>query len=191
MARLQEGRIYYPVSEPRLVNGWVTLEFRGVTASSFPTVTISSDSTTPWMENMAVAVFLSGDQTDFGLEYGQEAFSQHYNGIEIRKDVHGNEIKKDVRYEQNLRSSWLVGTLRHRLTPLQVLGGIEPYATLSAGATFEIWPLFKGGLGIMYMPDRRVRFHAGIEGALLAYPYQRTWFTSKRAGVTYGLSVLF
>jgi negative regulator of sigma E activity len=159
----------------------LTIEVRGLTASSFPRATIPSNPA-PWMENMAIGLFYPDEHTDLGLEYGQEAFSQHYSG---------RENGKFVRYEQNLRSSWLVATVRQRLGRIEALAGLEPYAAISAGATFELWPLLKSGIGLMYMPDNRVRFHIGLEGALLAFPYQEQWFTSKRAGITYGLSVLF
>ncbi|MCZ7555685.1 MAG: hypothetical protein M5R41_04695 [Bacteroidia bacterium] len=159
----------------------LTIEIRGTTASSFPRATIPSNPA-PWMENMAIGVFYPDEHTDLGLEYGQEAFSQHYSGM---------ENGKYVRYEQNLRSSWLIATVRQRMGRIESLAGFEPYASISAGATFELWPLLKGGFGLMYMPDNRVRFHIGLEGALLAFPYQEQWFTSKRAGITYGLSVLF
>ncbi len=178
---VRDGRVLYPAQDILSASDFLTIEVRGVTATSFPRATVPSNPA-PWMENMAIALFYTDEQSDYGVEYGQEAFSQHYSGV---------ENGKYVRYEQNLRSSLLIATLRHRLAPLQSFAGIEPYASVSAGSTFELWPLVKGGIGLMYMPDRRVRFHVGLEGSLLAYPYQQRWFTSKRAGITYGLSVLF
>ncbi|MGB5073939.1 MAG: hypothetical protein WBQ23_07375, partial [Bacteroidota bacterium] len=159
---------------------FISVELRGVSAASFPNVTIGTRSD-PWMANMAAAVYYSDDQDDFGLEYGQEPFSQHYSGV---------EYGKAVRYEQNLLASWILAGYRHRFTPWRALGSIEPYIATSFGATLEAWPLARAGMGIMYMPDRRVRFHVGLEGSLLAYPFQDKWFTSKRAGLSYGISVL-
>jgi negative regulator of sigma E activity len=177
----RDGPAPYPQQIGLTAADILTIEVRGVTASSFPRATIPSNPA-PWMENMVIGLFYPDEHTDLGVEYGQEAFSQHYSG---------KENGKYVRYEQNLRSSWLVATVRQRLGRIEALAGLEPYATISAGATFELWPLLKSGVGLMYMPDHRVRFHVGLEGALLAFPYQEKWFTSKRAGITYGLSVLF
>ena len=129
---------------------------------------------------MAVAVFFSDDRSDYGLEFGQEAFSQRYSGI---------EYGKGVVYEQNLLTSWLLAGYRHRFLP--VFGAVEPYVSLGAGTTMQAWPLARFGAGFMYMPDRRVRFHLGLEGAVLAYPFQERWFSSERAGLSYGISLLF
>ena len=76
-----ESRIQYPAPDGPLFGGPLTVELRGVTATSFPVATVPA-SPAPWMENMAVAVFYTEAQMDYGLEYGQEAFSQHFDGIE-------------------------------------------------------------------------------------------------------------
>ncbi|MBE0643044.1 MAG: hypothetical protein IH600_03095 [Bacteroidetes bacterium] len=175
-----DTRRYFPMLNQEPVLHYLSVELRGVSAASFPDVTIGTRSN-PWMANMAAAVYYSDEQEDYGLEYGQEPFSQHYHGVE-----HG----KDVYYEQNLLTSWILLGYRHRFLPVQALGSIEPYVTTSLGTTLQAWPLARAGVGLMYMPDRRVRFHLGLEGSLLAYPYQNTWFTSKRAGFTYGISIL-
>ncbi len=176
-----DTRGYQPSWRQSAADQGISVEVRGITAASFPDPTIASRST-PWMENMAIAAYYGGERHDIGLEFGQEAFSQHYGGV---------EQGKYVRYEQNLLTSWLLAGWRYRFRPLLALGGIEPYAGLGAGATFEGWPLLRGGVGIMYMPDQRVRFHLGLDGTIMTFPYQGRWFTSKRAGTTYGISVLF
>lgn len=158
-----------------------SIEIRGINASSFPGTTIGPKSD-PWMQNMAIGLFYTGEHHDVGLEFGQEPFSQHYQGVEDGKPVY---------YQQNLMTPWLHATWRYRFTPITVLGGIEPYIMLGGGTSFFYWPMAKSGFGIMYMPDRRVRFHAGLEGSVLAFPYQDKWFTSRRAGMTYGVSILF
>ena len=175
-----DTRKYFPSLEGGPGLQHVSVELRGVSAASFPNVTIGSRSQ-PWMENMAVALYYSNEQDDFGLEFGQEPFSQHYHGV---------EYGKAVRYEQNLLTSWLLAGYRHRFEPWRMLGSVEPYFSAGFGTTMQAWPLARAGAGFMYMPDRRVRFQIGLEGTLLAYPYQDTWFTSKRAGLTYGISVL-
>lgn len=175
-----DTRKYFPSLDGGPGLQHVSVELRGVSAASFPNVTIGSRSQ-PWMENMAVALYYSNEQDDFGLEFGQEPFSQHYHGV---------EYGKAVRYEQNLLTSWLLAGYRHRFEPWRMLGSVEPYFSAGFGSTMQAWPLARAGAGFMYMPDRRVRFQIGLEGTLLAYPYQDTWFTSKRAGLTYGISVL-
>ncbi len=159
----------------------LSMEIRGINASSFPGATISPKSD-PWMQNMAIGVFYTGEHHDLGLEFGQEPFAQHYHGVENGKPVY---------YEQNLMTPWLHATWRYRFSSIALLGGIEPYVMVGGGTSFYFWPMAKSGFGIMYMPDRRVRFHVGLEGSVLAFPYQDNWFTTRRAGMTYGVSVLF
>ncbi|MBN1447246.1 MAG: hypothetical protein JXA28_04890 [Bacteroidetes bacterium] len=159
----------------------LSFEFRGMNTTSFPNETIGTSSD-PWMQNMAVAVYYSGRRHDIGLEFGQEPFAMHYHGIENGKNVH---------YEQNLLTPWLLASWRYRFDPLAAVGGIQPYVATSVGSSLYSWPMARAGAGIMYMPDHRVRFQVGVEGSLLAYPYQDVWFTSRRFGLTYGLSILF
>jgi hypothetical protein len=175
-----DTRRYFPALDGGPGLQFLSIEIRGVSAASFPAATIGTRSN-PLMENMAAALYYSNEQHDVGLEYGQEPFSQHYNGM---------EFGKPVRYEQNLLTSWLLAGYRYRFAPVPMLGSVEPYVTAGIGSTLQAWPIARAGAGLMYMPDRRVRFHIGLEGALLAFPYQENWFTSKRAGLTYCISVL-
>ena len=175
-----DTRQYFPGLRPTDVLPALSVELRGMNTASFPSPTITTSSD-PWMQNMAVAVFYTSGQHDLGLEFGQEPFAMHYHGV---------ENGKAVRYEQNLLTPWLQASWRYRFRPFSI-AGIEPYVTASLGSSLYFWPMARTGAGIMYMPDRRVRFHIGVEGSMLAYPYQQQWFTSRRVGLTYGLSVLF
>lgn len=175
-----DTRQYFPGLLTTDIPPALSVEFRGMNTTSFPSATIATSSN-PWMQNMAIAVFHTSGQHDLGLEFGQEPFAMHYHGI---------ENGKAVRYEQNLLTPWLLASWRYRLHPFSV-AGIEPYFTASLGSSLYFWPMARTGAGLMYMPDRRVRFHIGVEGSMLAYPYQEQWFTSRRVGLTYGLSVLF
>lgn len=157
----------------------LSLELRGFSTATFPSVAVESRSN-PWLSEMAIALYYSAGQDAFGAEFGEEPWAQTYNGV---------EDGKAVRYEQNLMTSWLTANYRHTFEELGE-SGFEPYASAGVGVTFQRWPLMRAGLGLMYTADRRVRFHAGIDGSVLAYPFQETWFSSRKLGVTYGISVL-
>lgn len=180
--RLQtaDTRQYFPdlASSPLL--SAFSVELRGMNTTSFPEATVGTGSN-PWLENMAVGVYYGAERHDIGLEFGQEPFAMHYNGV---------EGGKPVSYQQNLLTPWLLATWRYRFAPIRALAGLEPYVQTGLGSTTQLWPMARGGFGLMYMPDARVRFHVGIEGSLMAYPYQSEWFSSRRLGLTYGLSVL-
>jgi hypothetical protein len=176
-----DTRQYFPTLAGSELSSAISVEIRGMNTVSFPEATIGTASS-PWMQNMAVAVYHGMEQHDLGLEYGQEPFAMHYHGV---------ENGKAVRYEQNLLTPWILASWRYRMEPIAALAGIEPYVMAGAGSSLQLWPTARAGVGLMYMPDRRVRFNVGLEGSLLAYPYQSNWFTSHRYGLTYGLSVLF
>jgi hypothetical protein len=157
----------------------LSFELRGFSTATFPSVTVASGSN-PWMSDMGIALYYGTGQDAFGAEFGEEPWAQTYNGI---------ENGKAVRYEQNLMTSWFTANYRHTFEELGQ-SGFEPYASAGVGVTFQRWPLMRAGLGLMYTADRRVRFHAGIDGSVLAYPFQETWFSSRKLGLTYGISVL-
>ena len=175
-----DTRQFFPDLREQSLLRFVSVELRGMQLSSFPEPTINTGGS-PLLENMAIAVFYGMDRHDVGVEFGQEPFSMHYDGV---------EAGKVVKYQQNLLTPWLLASWRYRFAPIRFLGGIEPYVTASAGASLQLWPTARAGAGLMYMPDSRVRFHVGVEGSVLAFPYQDEWFSSRRAGFTYGLSVL-
>ncbi|MDT8325235.1 MAG: hypothetical protein RRA94_14075, partial [Bacteroidota bacterium] len=180
--RLQtaDTRQYFPdLTSSSLLRAF-SVEVRGMNTTSFPEATVGTGSN-PWLENMAIGVYYGAERHDIGIEFGQEPFAMHYNGV---------EDGKAVSYQQNLLTPWLLATWRYRFTPIRVLAGLEPYVQTGFGSSTQLWPMARGSFGLMYMPDARVRFHVGIEGSMMAYPYQSEWFTSRRLGLTYGLSVL-
>ncbi|MCB2205948.1 hypothetical protein KQI65_14500 [bacterium] len=171
---------YFPtLGKSELLNA-ISVELRGMNTKSFPEATIGTDAD-PLLENMAVSAYLSYDRHDIGLTYGEEPYSMHFNGI---------EEGEQVGWQQNLMTSWVVASWRYRFSPIRALANIEPYVTLGAGTSVQFWPMARSGFGLAYMPDTRVRFYVGLEGSLMAYPYQSAWFTSRRLGLTYGIAVL-
>lgn len=156
------------------------LQAHGVTASSFPRVAIGQPSD-PLFNNLSAGVgYALSEQTQVAIEVGQEPFTQRYRGM---------ENGRGVTYTQRPLLFWAGASLRYELDAVELPGGIHPYAKIMMGGT-EVGPLFKGALGLSYLPDARVGFSLGIEGSLLPYSFQNRWFTSQKVGVVYGLSLL-
>lgn len=159
-----------------------TLEYRNFELRSYPDATVPARSD-PWFNNMSIGLFYTlTEHQNAGLEFGQEAFPQHYSGI---------ENGKGVRYEQNLLTSWLAAAYRYKWNEISWLGGVRPFLSTSMGATVQAWSLVRSSVGIRYTPDRRVTLMIGADGSLLLYQFQNTWFTTKKVGVVYGITFSF
>jgi hypothetical protein len=152
----------------------------GLTANSYPAVAIGQPSD-PLFNNMSAGVgYALAKGSQLAIEVGQEPFTQRYSGLEGRRGV---------TYTQKPLLFWAGASYRLDLEGLN-LGGVHPYAKVLAGGT-SVGPLFKGTIGLNYLPDTRVGFSLGVEGSFLPYRFQGNWFGSRKLGVTYGLSLLF
>ncbi|MBL0177412.1 MAG: hypothetical protein IPP94_19580 [Ignavibacteria bacterium] len=155
---------------------------RGFRNSSSPAATVGAASD-PLFADMAVALAYRIDEEHaIGLEAGQEAFPQNYSG---------SEEGRSVRYEQNLLTPWFGALYRYRPSWARMSPVLGPFAEAHAGITREWWPQTRLTLGLSYTPFPLLSFEAGLEGTLLAYPFQGSWFTTRKLGVTYGLVVSF
>jgi hypothetical protein len=158
------------------------VQYRTFSDRSNPGATIQSGSD-PWFQNMSIALYYTPWENHwFGLETGQEAFAQHYQG---------SENGAPVRYEQNLMTGWLAASYQFRFTAFRFGGEWQPFVTADAGATFQFWPILRGTVGVAYRPLRNVALILGADGSFLEYPFQSTWFSTNKVGVTYGLSIQF
>ncbi len=156
------------------------LSLRGFVARSYPAGSLESKSD-PMFNNVAAGVFLPvTDDIWLGLECGQEAFMQVFEGREGARLV---EIK------QNPRLFWAGAALRYELSQAEFVG-LLPTANLMVGGT-DVGPLAKGLIGLTLRPERHVALSFGFEGSLLAYDFQQTWFTSSKLGIYYGMSYKF
>jgi hypothetical protein len=155
---------------------------RGFSMSANPSATIDPRSN-PLFVNMAAALFWNlNEEHALGIEGGQEAIPQLYSGVE-------NSLP--VRYEQNLLTPWFGAIYRYRPSWARIGSKLTPLAELHAGATREFWPEGRLALGIGYAPLPKLSLELAVEGSILAYPFQSTWFTTRKLGVTYGLVVSF
>ena len=74
--------------------------------------------------------------------------------------------------------------------PQLALGPIIPTATFLLGGT-SIGPIGKMNAGLVWQPDERVSFTAGIEGTYLGYNYGSGLRSAGKLGATYSVAVRF
>lgn len=173
---------FWPALQRDLAPAPLRARIRGFSMNANPVATIDPRSS-PLFTNMAAALFWTlGEEHALGIEAGQEAIPQQYSGVE-------NNVP--VRYEQNLLTPWFGAMYRYRPSWARLGSKLAPLAELHAGATREFWPEGRLSLGIGYAPLPKLSLELALEGSLVAYPFQNTWFTTSKLGVTYGLVVSF
>ena len=167
----------------------VTLYARNVALQSDPAPTVVSQSD-PWFHNMNIgALYALSDHHAIGLEGGQEAFPQTFSGI---------EGGRTVRYEQNPMAYW--ATAVYQFNGDALFPHVHPFAQAQAGGAFGqsvdggmywLGPLARATLGIKLRPFERIAIVAGLEGTMLLYRFQGSWFDTNKIGLTYGVSYEF
>ena len=153
------------------------LQARGFAASSLSDVNVPNQSV--WYENFAVAfLYQVSPKHAFGVEVGSESFAQSFDG-----ESNGQTI----RYEQRPSSIWWGGLYRYTAGSIGKTA-FSPFMQAFAGGT-QYGPLGRATLGMQYSPSGPLSFIVGIEGTLLGYKFQDSWFTSSKVGLTYGMAV--
>ena len=167
----------------------VTLYARNVALRSDPSPAVVSQSE-PWFHNMNIgALYALSDHHAIGIEGGQEAFPQTFRGI---------EGGRSVRYEQNPMAYW--ATAVYQFNGDALLPHVHPFAQAQAGGAFGqavnggmywLGPLARATLGVKLRPFERIAIVAGLEGTMLLYRFQGSWFDTNKLGLTYGVSYEF
>jgi len=175
--RLEPATSFMPAARSGFSARW-----RGYSAASSPSTALPSKSD-PVFRNMAAAVLYSiTEEHAIGIEGGQEAFPQKFDGIE-------NGLR--VSYEQNLLTPWMTGIYRYRPLWAKPSSALSPFISLGAGVNREGWPTGRAALGAQYSLTRMIAVEAAVEGALLAFPFKDHWFSTGKIGVSYGILVSF
>ena len=181
-----DGRIenrYSPIPNKISTDGLdYMLTFRGMAGMTYPQV---STTTSPEMSNFALGMFFKTSYPGIriGMEFGHEPFSQKFNNTE-------NGMKYS--YEQMPNLWWGgAGVVADFNYEIDEIFGARPYGKLFLGAS-EIGPLGKIGAGFQWFSASwGLGAFLGIEGSLLGYENQGSWYTSEKIGITYGLSIQF
>ena len=152
--------------------------FRYFRMTSNPGATVGTRSDPLFQEMSVAARYGFAEHHIIGLEAGQEAFSQHYDGTE-----NGNH----VRYEQNMLAIWVAANYQYR-PGIRFLGILSPFVSISAGSTMQAWPMLRGEAGFRFAVTRQFALTAGAEGNMLWYPFQSTWFSTSKTGLSFGVA---
>lgn len=177
-ARIREQHVYFYDLVP--TPDGVTLHARNVALQSDPSPRALSQSE-PWFRNVNLGLMYAlSEHHSIGIEAGQEAFPQHFSGVE--DGVH-------VRYEQNPLAYWATAVYQYNGDAL--LPHVHPFAQLQVGGAFSLGGLGRASLGLKFKPFDRIAIVVGAEGSMLMYRFQDSWFRTNKLGMTYGIAYEF
>lgn len=158
-------------------NSAFLVEISNTVSESFPNATVDPSSHS-WLHNKSVTVLYPlTDNQSIGVTFGQEPFFQRF---EAR-----NSAGRRYQYEQNPVLPWAGVAYRYSLPNL---GVFSPFGQFMLGGT-QVGALGRTLVGFTYSPSPTVQLMAGINGSLLYYPIQSTWYSSSKLGLTYGIGI--
>jgi len=155
--------------------------FRTLNSYSFPSTNIESQNHI-FFTNMSIAGLISfSKHHKFGIEVGQESFPQVFDN---------EEDGYEYTIEQNPTLACVGFIYRTEFSGLDFLGGVEPFTQVFLGTT-KYGPLGKFILGGQYITKNGLGGFIGLEGSALLYKNQQRNYSTKKIGLTVGLSYNF
>jgi len=153
-----------------------SLTLRGFTTHSFVDQKVAPDFN-PFINNVSVGFQydLSKEDAVF-VEAGQESVVQRFTGI---------ENNYTIQYDQTYHAPWAMIGWQHRFD-----GGnsFKPLIRVGGGA-METGPMARMTIGVEYDLTRNITLIGGIEGMSTFYSYKGQWFSTQKAGITYGTRI--
>ena len=153
-----------------------SLTLRGFTTHSFVDQKNSPDFN-PFINNVSIGFQydLSKEDAVF-IEAGQESIVQRFSG---------RENNYTIQYDQTYHAPWAMIGWQHRFDAGKSL---RPLIRVGAGG-METGPMARMVIGAEYDLTRTITLIGGIEGMSTFYSYQGQWFSTQKAGITYGTRI--
>ena len=153
-----------------------SLTLRGFTTHSFVDQKVTPNFN-PFINNVSAGFQydLSKEDAVF-VELGQESVVQRFTGI---------ENNYTIQYDQTYHAPWAMIGWQHRFH-----GGnsFKPLIRVGGGA-METGPMARMMIGVEYDLTRNITLIGGIEGMSTFYSYKGQWFSTQKAGITYGTRI--
>jgi hypothetical protein len=176
--RLPSREVYFYdlISAPEGVSFYA----RNVALRSDPAPKTVSQSES-WFRNVNLGLMYAlSDYHSIGIEGGQEAFPQHFSGVEYGVAKH---------WEQNPLKFWATGV--YQFNGEALLSHVYPFAQVQLGGVFQLGGLARTTIGLKFKPFDGIAIMVGAEGSVLMYRFQNAWFRTDKLGMTYGVAYEF
>jgi hypothetical protein len=134
----------------------------------------------PAINNIGLAFLYEYSKNEsVGIEIGQENFQQNFSATEWDGMTY---------YYQNYLGFWYGITYKYTFDDIKTVFGIDirPYLQTFFGGT-QVGAIGKISTGIQLDIGNNLIMFSGFDGTLLGYIYKDKLFTTRKAGVTYGL----
>jgi hypothetical protein len=159
----------------------VLVTLRALAAASSPAVDVASQSGSDLRDVVIGAGYAATEDDRIGLEIGREAFPQTFTRV---------EGAVTARYAQKPVETWFAAFYERALWRMFQEKMIL-FSKIDAGAVMELGPLARAGIGLRAALGPMVEVHVAGEGAIAAYRFESQWLSSRRYGLTAGLTVVF
>ncbi|MFM8840007.1 MAG: hypothetical protein ACKOFB_02785 [bacterium] len=157
-------------------NSPFSLTMRGFAQHSFVDQTVTPV-TDPFINNVSIGLqYDLSDRDAIYVEAGQESVVQRYTGT---------ENNYTVQYNQTYLAPWAIIGWQHRFVGNHAL---RPLIRVGVGG-METGPMARMTLGMEYDVSKSITLIGGIEGMSTLYSYQGQWFSTQKAGITYGTRI--
>lgn len=154
-----------------------SIGIRGIASSSLVTVPAQAQSNV--FNNTAFSLlYWASPNLGLGIEFGREPFAMNFTGV---------EGATRVRYQVHPSLMWGSAVMQLRMNSIS---GFRPFVQLNAGFTeYGLMPRLT--IGTQYYLTKSVSMSAGFESPWLLYNHQNQWFSTPKAGFTYGFMFKF
>ena len=152
---------------------------------------LSTISTTP--TNMSSQETGALSQFSLGLSY-------HMSDDDILSLVGGRQLVhqeftryeygRDVAYSQTPLLWWVGASYDHDFSQLSIGDAITPYASATLG-WMQTGPMAQVSAGLHLFRHQQLSFDLAVNGMVMTYPIQSTYYTSSTIFISYGLSYRF
>ena len=123
------------------------------------------------------------ENLSLGVEFGQESFGQEFTGTADNGRV--------FKYEQSPNLGWATAGFRYTFFKAETsAGNVELFGQGMAGGTL-LGPIAKTIAGVQYHAGSHMSMMLGAEATALFYTYQSNNYTTRKLGLTYGVSYHF
>jgi|GEM_PF-2560643 len=116
--------------------------------------------------------------------------SHHALGVAVGREYLPMYIFDGTSANRKDHLNWVAGVYRFQADPIAILGGVRPFAQGTIGAS-TVGGVGKGTIGVSYPVSGRIDLAIGAEGTALLYQREGSWYSARKSGITYMMTIAF
>ncbi len=154
-----------------------SLQLRGISDIGFYPGEAAAERSGAPIDNVSIGgLYHLSSHHALGVAAGREYLPMYiFNGTSASREDHLN---------------WIAAIYRFQTDPIEILGGVRPFAQGTLGAS-TVGGVGKGTIGVSYPVSSRIDLAIGAEGTALLYQREGSWYSARKSGITYMMTVAF